>query len=185
MLQFLVKRQTILQKASSQNRRLLWAGDMNVARDYRDGTHWKEERKVIEEWWTNEKKCFIKPGDPSRASQHRGMPSFTPAERTRFEALLNQGQLTDVWRELHPNGCTTHAHLPKWERPDYTWRGHPGKNKKAKYEGTGQRLDYFLTSNIDMKSVQECEILGHGSKREGMFCGSDHCAVKLRLRGTS
>jgi exonuclease III len=182
MLQFVTNRLLILQKAKATYRQLLWAGDMNVAHDYRDGTHWSNTNGMIQEWWTDERKCFSRPGDPNRAACHRGMPSFTPAERTRFEAILKQGQLTDIWRELHPDGSTTHLHLSTWERPDWTWRGHPGKNKKGKYEGTGQRLDYFLTSNIAMDSVEECEILGYGSNREGLFCGSDHCAVKLQLR---
>jgi len=182
MLHFLQNRKVILEKAGCSNRKLLWAGDMNVARKYRDGTHWSQgEGGEIEEWWTNERKCFLKPGDPSRAAEHCGMPSFTPAERTRFENILQQGNLTDVWRELHPQGSTTHSHLSQWERPDYTWRGHAGKTKKAKYEGTGQRLDYYLTANVAMESVEECEILGYGSIRDGLFCGSDHCAVKLEL----
>ena len=181
MLQFLKNRQTLLEKANRGQRQLLWAGDMNVARDYRDGTHWSESNGMIQEWWTNESKCFVRPSSENREACHRGMPSFTPAERTRFEAMLKQGQLMDVWRELHPHGSTSHEHLSKWERPDWTWRGHPGKNKKAKYEGTGQRLDYFLTANIPMNQVEECEILGHGTNREGLFCGSDHCAVTLQL----
>lgn len=183
MLDFLQARKAILEKAGV-SRKLLWAGDLNVARDYRDGTHWTVTKGgQVDEWWTNEKKCFSRPGDAdNRSPQHCGMPSFTPAERTRFNNILKQGQLLDVWRELHPEGSTTHAHLSKWERPDYTWRGTLGKNgKKAKYEGTGQRLDYFLTNNIPMEHVQECEILGHGTAREGLFCGSDHCAVKLVL----
>ena len=153
-LDFLQARNAILNKAGvATSRKLLWAGDLNVARDYRDGTHWTRTTDgVVDEWWTNEKKCFGRPGDPDRSPQHCGMPSFTPAERTRFNNIMKQGQLLDVWRELHPQGSTTHGHLSTWERPDYTWRGHSGKNsKKAKYEGTGQRLDYFLTSNIPME----------------------------------
>lgn len=188
MLQFLQHRQAILTRAQS-TQKLLWAGDFNVAREYQDGTHWQQEDStsgVIEEWWTNETKCFVRPGNPNRPPQYRGMPSFTPAERTRFHNIIQQGQLLDVWRELHPHGSTSHSSLSKWELPDYTWRGCQGKDpsKRAKYEGKGQRLDYFLSNGVSMNSVQECEILGYGSKREG-FCGSDHCPVKLVLKTTS
>jgi hypothetical protein len=30
--------------------------------------------------------------------------------------------------------------------------------------------------------VDRCEILGYGSKKEGLFCGSDHCASILVLK---
>jgi exonuclease III len=204
-----------------EDRLLIWCGDMNCTRDYRDGTHWWRETKttttpvsttttprtpittstvrlphgnggtttpgsssVVHEWWTDESKCFVtKPAHPDhRSPEDRGMPSFTPAERQRFANLLRSANLVDVWREFHPSGSNTHNHLSQWDRPDWTWRGHLGKEKaKSKYEGRGQRLDYFLLSPYVTGTVKVCEILGYGTQRQGLFCGSDHCASILVL----
>ena len=225
MLQFLQARSAIIKHASSKaaaavqdtksqkeknpHRTLLWCGDMNCARDYRDGTHW-EDRSTLDsssvpyEWWTDETQCFVQPSSsiPTTprnqpcSTDNRGMPSFTPGERRRFESLLEAGNLVDVWRDLHPNGsdCRSCKHCSssfqdkvaswsQWDFPNWTWRGHLGKNKvRSKYEGKGQRLDYFLKSPYDRESVEKCEILGYSSQREGLFCGSDHCASLLVLK---
>jgi hypothetical protein len=53
---------------------------------------------------------------------------------------------------------------------------------KARYQGKGQRIDYFLLSNHAMDRVESCHILGYGELREGFFCGSDHCASLLVLK---
>lgn len=226
LLAFLKNRRAILAKAGSQtkDRPLLWCGDLNVARDHRDGTHW-EQRTVIDkdnennnneekglstsrliyEWWTDESKCFVsaqaKKLDPNRAPGDKGMPSFTPNERTRFALLLEVGDLVDIWRCLHPRGTqetggilVDNKYKTKWDRPDWTWRGHMGKAGNTytnKYQGKGQRLDYFLlspssalTSSSSATStglVESCDILGYGEERLGFFCGSDHCAVVLKL----
>ena len=44
---------------------------------------------------------------------------------------------------------------------------------RARYEGMGQRLDYFLLSDMLAPRLQRCEILGHGTDRQG-FLFSDH-----------
>ena len=201
MLEFLQARSRILDYVGNRNRTLLWCGDMNCAKDYRDGTHW-EERKgndttgavgvvVPYEWWTDESQCFVlqqtRPQQQQqrlkRAAEDRGMPSFTPAERRRFVNLLQTGNLVDVWRDLHPNGSNNRNDLTKWDRPDWTWRGHLGKNgNKSKYKGRGQRLDYFLLSPYSKEAIKSCEILGYGTRREGLFCGSDHCASLLVMK---
>lgn len=187
MLQFLKDRRTILEHCQQTERPLLWCGDFNVARDYKDGTHWEERPDgSIYEFWTDSEKCFVgkkasvpTPDDPDDV----GIPSFTAAERRRFAALLKEGDFVDAWRALHPNGVTDST-LPKWDRPDYTWRGHLAKTNayNAKFQGKGQRLDYFLLSPSKLiKSVQTCQILGYGEQREGHYCGSDHCAALLLL----
>lgn len=186
MLQFVKDRRKLLEHCSQQERPLLWCGDFNVARDYRDGTHWvKHEDGTLYEFWTDPIKCNI--GKKSRTimedSQNVGIPSFTPAERMRFEAFLKEGDFADVWRESRPNGSTDST-LPLWERPNYTWRGHlaQGDTYTAKFQGKGQRLDYFLLSPSKLvNGTVYCQILGYGELREGHFCGSDHCAVLLRL----
>lgn len=189
MLCFFRQRQTILEHVTaannssilSNNPRLLWCGDMNCARDHRDGTHWEKKQGETNgryEWWTDEAKCISgKKPDFKRSSNDIGMPSFTPSERKRFEEIIKEAKLVDIWRKLHPNGSERHDQS-QWDRPDWTWRGHLSTNGFSKYEGKGQRLDYFLvTGSTD--DVESCEILGYGRKREGLFCGSDHCASLL------
>jgi exonuclease III len=195
VLEFVQQRQQILEhvtnmKATSddnnKHRTLLWCGDLNVAHTYMDGTHWKKKQTAADdqcyEWWTDESKCIIQkknkaanddddsddkgPKDP----QYVGMPSFTPAERTRFICFLKRGKLVDVWRCLHPDPCDN------WNAPHWTWRG-----KGPVYGNKGQRLDYFLLSESDTERVESCRILGTGNHK-GLFCGSDHCASLLVLK---
>ena len=70
MLTFLKDRRTILAHAKVPDRPLLWCGDFNCARDYRDGTHWTQrEDGSIYEFWTDPIKCQVgnkeeKPQDP-------------------------------------------------------------------------------------------------------------------------
>jgi exonuclease III len=201
----------------SKDRKLLWCGDLNVARDYRDGTHWERRpargpsttAPEIYEWWTDESRCLAQDSlqkNPTRNKkpENVGMPSFTPAERSRFNEMIREANLCDVWRELHPNGATTLRKIDRkddsgstttttttttttsnpWDLPNYTWRGAAAiksGGRPAKYEGRGQRLDYFLISPYNRFSVENCEILGQGERKEGLFCGSDHCAVSLRI----
>ena len=207
----------------------------------------------VYEWFTDGTQCFSKysanyKNHPTTAVDNRGMPGFTPAERTRFTELLRIGKFCDIWRTLYPRGAprpnlsSSSSRTPTttnegrgdttptgWDRPNYTWRGTPAKvpGKVSKYEGTGMRLDYFLvspaskvvcpssssssrpsalssgagnpgghdriddgshtslsgcSSAADMVHVESCDILGYGSKLQGLFCGSDHCPVKLTLK---
>ena len=194
------------QQQQQHQRPILWCGDLNVARDYRDGTHWtQKDDGTIEEWWTDESKCLVasdkKSSAVNKSWDDTGIPSFTPAERRRFEDLIRTADLIDIWRDLHPNGVDHKPGQPdpgvarmssfstEWEKPNYTWRGHLSKNRsyQAKYQGKGQRLDYFLLSpsslsKEDADVVESCEILGYGEQRLGLFCGSDHCASLLKLR---
>jgi exonuclease III len=181
---------------------------MNCAFTYQDGTHWstnsQEQREPdgnVYEWWTDEAKCFVRGGSKkenntvAKHADNVGMPSFTPAERRRFGELMTESDFSDVWRSLHPNGVQqppndddSKTYASEWDKPNYTWRGHLGKNGgfAAKYQGKGQRLDYFLLSPSTLvSSVEACDILGYGEQREGLFCGSDHCASILKLKKDS
>lgn len=206
LLTFFQDRRQILEHVKQTERPMLWCGDMNVAKDYRDGTHWSKSKEdgTIYEWWTDEKKCIVKSSSKAvnkkqqpafkKMPEDTGMPGFTPAERKRFQEMFKAGDFIDAWRELHPEGVTTdsggHDYKKEWDRPNWTWRGHPAKPGSgrftAKYEGRGQRLDYFLLSPASklalLKNIESCEILGYGSMREGMFCASDHCASILKLK---
>jgi exonuclease III len=179
VLKFLKERKQILVKSNNrQHRPLLWCGDMNVAHTYIDGTHWSGPRDdgSIYEWWTDESKCIMNRDyrESQRHPDNKGMPSFTPAERRRFEGLLKEGDFIDLWRHSHPSTSNN------WDDANWTWRGFGGP-----YKGKGQRLDYFLLSssldNVD-DVLESCDILGHGSEKEGLFCGSDHCACLLKLK---
>jgi exonuclease III len=196
-----------ISKPSPKYPQLLWCGDMNCASEYEDGTHWEDRSVGAEwecyEWWTDESKCLSrssKKPDANRSADDIGMPSFTPGERNRFYEIKSQAGVLDIWRELHKEG-SGRTDLSQWDRPEWTWRGHLGVNGYSKYEGKGQRLDYFLLSVPPLdggsyyddedrataiaKVVEGCEILGYGAKKEGLFCGSDHCASILLLKDGS
>ena len=96
---------------------------MNVAKDYRDGTHWEERTtqnsegesvSSFYEWWRDETQCFSKSQakdlDPNRSPDDSGIASFTTNERRRFAEILEQGDLSDVWRDLHPDDSESHRH---------------------------------------------------------------------------
>jgi exonuclease III len=199
MQRLLVGREAILSKASACNRPILWVGDLNVARTYLDGTHhFIDSNGTCKEYWTNETQCLGKSGSAMKKdASNRGMPGFTPNERQRFEECLARANLVDVWRRLYPKGITqeTLPFLPHgrggcneanpWDKAEYSWRGAIAKitnTGKARYQGKGQRIDYFLLSNHAMDRVESCDILGYGELREGFFCGSDHCASLLVLK---
>lgn len=175
-------------------------GDMNVAATYKDGSHWEkrpQEGKTsaetsgvnsfndgeIYEWFRDEAKCLsrFEHGGPPKLPENVGIPGFTPAERKRFATFLEEGNFCDVWRKLMPDGnAPLENESSQWERGNYTWRGHLGKNGGySKYQGKGQRIDYFLLSPKEkVEEVFRCNIVGHGTNRE-KFWGSDHCAMGL------
>ena len=178
---------------------------MNVAAGYRDGSHWKKTENGCQsdndvyEWFRDESKCLSKFGSDknkieatTKRPENVGIPGFTPAERERFQSFLSDGKFCDVWRNLHPEGVLASGkedgrddEKSLWELPNYTWRGTVAKNfgGYAKYQGKGQRIDYFLLSpSIGVKEIEKCEIRGYGTNRDGLFCGSDHCAVELRFK---
>lgn len=185
MLDFLKGRQKILQSAKEEERRLIFCGDLNCALEYCDGTHWvRQANGSVMEWWTNERKSIasLDKCDPDREPGDIGIASFTSNERSRLRNIIAEVDLVDVWRMLHPHN---EKEGRNWELPLWTWRGHLSTSSvPSRYEGKGQRIDYFLISPSHNVSsiVEECEILGEGTKRRGLFCGSDHCATILRLR---
>lgn len=189
----------------------------------------------VYEWFRDTKVCFSRSSNnaknPPKLKENRGMPGFTPGERLRFSELLKEGDFCDLWREQHPKGVESvcdnddedeeKADSNHWEHANYTWRGALSKTPGgfSKYQGRGQRIDYFLLSPskfgveamaLTRKRQQQrvvtgvlsttttttteeddgdccyhleadCQIRGCGSRMEGLFCGSDHCAVELKL----
>jgi len=208
---FLSARQRILERADDVNRPIMWLGDLNVARTYLDGTHYRiidsdgttTAAAAADEYWTDERRCYAKNQVPRgpRSKDDVGIPGFTPNERRRFESILSEANLVDIWRHLHPAGVASDI-LPylgrhggtsernPWDRANYTWRGTTGRNQAvARYQGKGQRIDYFLISRSavgdgdgDGGRVVSCDIMGYGERREGYFCGSDHCPIVLVMK---
>ena len=85
-------------------------------------------------------------------------PGFTDEERNAFTRLLSYG-FKDTFRELHP----TEVKYSWW-----SYRFHARENN------AGWRIDYFVVSDILMKSVKRSEILNE-------IHGSDHCPVLLEI----
>eukprot|EP00411_Alexandrium_monilatum_P033870 CAMPEP_0175341468 /NCGR_PEP_ID=MMETSP0095-20121207/6354_1 /TAXON_ID=311494 /ORGANISM="Alexandrium monilatum, Strain CCMP3105" /LENGTH=403 /DNA_ID=CAMNT_0016638879 /DNA_START=17 /DNA_END=1225 /DNA_ORIENTATION=+ len=165
-------------RSKAQPRHLIWCGDLNVAHRPEDST---DEEAFRGEWDRDGKRFATKEAYLEAIPEDdRGIPGFSNNERSRFDRLLAAGSLVDAWRHLHP------ANGPKPDAGDaaFTWRGTPAVQSRfrARYEGMGQRLDYFLVSEALVSQVVRCEILGRGVTRLG-FLGSDHCPVLLELKG--
>lgn len=84
-------------------------------------------------------------------------PGFTDQERKFFGYILEKGFI-DCFRDKYPNEV------------QYTWWN--PRNKQAREEKKGWRLDYFLTNKENIAIMKDCVI------REDVY-GSDHCPVEL------
>lgn len=185
MMQFFEQRMKLLKHVGDEDRPILWCGDLNCALTPLDGSHWKKtETGELVEYWTDESQSLTTSSkrDENRHVHDMGIPSFTVNERKRLHRIMETASLTDVWRLLFPKGDCRYVGTNQWAAPNYTWRGHIGKTGsfQSKYEGKGQRLDYFLLATHWTKYVTKCEILGSETQRIG-FCGSDHCPTILVL----
>lgn len=99
-----------------------------MAKDYQDGTNWTKQDDTINEWWTDgeTKRVVGSKGGSHKHPDNVRIPSFTPAERRRFQQLLATGDFCDVSREFHPYGSSIDGNFDsEWDTPNYTtWRGH-------------------------------------------------------------
>ena len=86
-----------------------------------------------------------------------GNAGFTPAERGKFQELLQSG-FTDSFRHLYPN-----------QKDAYTWWSYM---RNARANNAGWRIDYFLISDFAADSIQE-------SAMHSDIMGSDHCPIEL------
>ncbi|KAG9446333.1 hypothetical protein H6P81_012461 [Aristolochia fimbriata] len=139
----------------SQDKPLIWCGDLNVSHQEIDVSH--------PEFFRNAKQNgYIPPN-----KEDCGQPGFTIAERQRFSNILSEGKLVDAYRFLH-------------EAQDmdcgFSWSGNP----VGKYRGKRMRIDYFLVSEQLKDRIVSCEMHGKGIELQGFF-GSDHCPVSLEL----
>jgi exodeoxyribonuclease-3 len=113
-----------------------------------------------------EKKPVIVVGDMNVANdeidlknpkQNQGKACFTKEERQKFKELLNECNLVDSFRELHPK-------LAKYSFWSYRMR--------AREKNVGWRLDYIL---VDRRlKVQFADIMNE-------VYGSDHCPVIAKI----
>lgn len=90
----------------------------------------------------------------------------TPAERTRFEALLAAG-LTDVFRERHPQSKA------------FSWWDYRGG---AFHRGHGLRIDTILGTKALTERVTDVEIDRDFRKKQDGLTASDHAPVYADLR---
>jgi exodeoxyribonuclease-3 len=117
---------------------LVVGGDFNVAR---------EDRDVY---------------DPAAFA---GATHVTPAERTRLERIIGEGELVDAYRELHP------------QEIQYTWwdyrQGHF-------HRGMGLRIDYLLLGGTLAQELRACAIARDYRKGKKP---SDHAPLVAQLGG--
>ncbi len=85
---------------------------------------------------------------------------FTIEERTSFTSLLENLNLVDTYRHMHP----------KWQEYSY-WSYRMNSRNKNK----GWRIDYFLVSHKLLSKIKKARILTDS-------IGSDHAPVKLNLK---
>ena len=97
--------------------------------------------------------------DVFNAKSSRNSAGFTDQERESFGLLLKDG-MVDCFRRKYPSEIK------------YTWWN--PRNKMAREQKKGWRLDYFLVDGGDQGIVKDCLI------RDEVF-GSDHCPLELLI----
>ncbi len=85
-------------------------------------------------------------------------PGFTIEERTKFQALLDEGFI-DSYRLLYPDTVK------------YTWWSY---RFNARANNAGWRIDYFVISEKLKNAIKEVKLLNE-------IEGSDHCPVEIDL----
>lgn len=142
-----------LNQLRQQGKKVIWCGDLNVARTPKDVFFGDPESKQYN-------KARMK-GVGAAA-----VAGFTKEEREGFEVILKEGY-TDVYRNLYPE-----------QKGAYTW-WNPRSN--AREFNLGWRLDYFIISSDIMKCVNNMVILKDAGLRTKPQ-GSDHAPILLDLK---
>ena len=115
-----------------------------------------------------QKKTVILSGDFNCAHQdidihnpktHKHNAGFTTEERNRFNTLLIDNKLTDIFRYLYPKTIR------------YTWWSNFAKSRAR---NVGWRIDYWLVDNRILDVIKNTEVLCQ-------YVGSDHCPILLIL----
>lgn len=90
----------------------------------------------------------------------KGSHGFTLDERNTLQKLLDECDLVDSFRVVHPN------------EPKYSWFSNFAKSRER---GKGWRIDYFLISQKLKTKIVDADILGE-------YFGSDHVPILLELK---
>lgn len=185
-----------LKHLNDLGKKVIWAGDMNIARTPYDLTignirHTQKGKNILmnlqskietcDELTTTEMNTLISHTDtqlerlqtelhntPYMKGIHEKSPAgFTIQEREGFEKILNCGYI-DCWRYLNP-----HVKFG-----GYTWWNL--RIPTCRKLNLGWRIDYIITNNKD--SLKECLVLdtvGNKSKEISSVnkYGSDHCPI--------
>nr|CEL70282.1 TPA: exonuclease III APE [Neospora caninum Liverpool] len=144
---------------------LVWVGDLNCAPEDIDLSDPEQFRSVIHE-----------SADGTIDPDNIGQAGCTDAERRRFRAILERGNLVDAFRELHPR-----MEPPPLESAEYSWRGFGGSGPRGMLRGLGMRLDHIVLTATLMPAVELVRICGAGKSKANFF-GSDHCPVLVRFK---
>lgn len=140
----------------------------NSGRDLDKLDHRLGWEKDLKEYITTfAKKPFIICGDMNVAPVSQDCNVFSKAgtsreERGAFADLKKDGNLVDVFRELHPF------------KQDFTWYSNCYNSREV---NKGMRIDHFLVSRQLLPLVKSCDIV-HDEK---LICGSDHCPIILDI----
>jgi exodeoxyribonuclease-3 len=134
--------------------------------DYRVNKWDKMFKKYLNE--LQEKKPIIVCGDLNVANEdidihntnNKKTAGFTNEERESFKKLLNDVNLVDTYRYIHPK---------KIEYSYWSYR------MNSRNKNKGWRIDYFLVSHKIIKNVKKSKILTK-------VMGSDHAPIKLSLK---
>ncbi|MDR1467261.1 MAG: exodeoxyribonuclease III [Oscillospiraceae bacterium] len=86
---------------------------------------------------------------------------FTDQERQKFSELINHG-FVDTFRLKYPG-----------KENCYTWWSYMHQSRKR---NVGWRIDYFLTLRVSNEEILDSSI-------HDEILGSDHCPIKLEMRG--
>jgi exodeoxyribonuclease-3 len=98
--------------------------------------------------------------DLKNYAANRGKHGFTDEERQAFRNLLKECNLVDTFRELYS------------KKVKYSWFS--ARQKTARENNSGWRIDMFLTDIKSFKKIKETDILCE-------YKGSDHCPIILEL----
>ncbi|EPT25568.1 exonuclease III APE [Toxoplasma gondii ME49] len=155
----------MLQFVTQLKKPLVWVGDLNCAPEDIDLSDPDQFRSVIHET-----------ADGTIDPDNIGQAGCTDAERRRFRAILERGNLVDAFRELHPR-----TEPPPLESAEYSWRGFGGSGSRGLLRGLGMRLDHIVLTETLMPAVELVRICGAGKSKANFF-GSDHCPVLVLFK---
>lgn len=98
--------------------------------------------------------------DLHNPKQAKGKHGFTDQERSAFKALLEECDLVDAYRYLHPQ--TTN---------DYSWWSNFANSRER---NKGWRIDIHVVSSFVAKKIKEAKI-------QQEYYGSDHAPISLTI----